>query len=93
MAVTITKREDGLIEAKCDKSKYILLIDRETCVGAATCVALAGLTFKLDELSKVVVLEGDWDQDEMVLAAAQSCPVFAISILDKDTGLKVFPMD
>jgi len=93
MAVTITKRVDGLIEAKSDNSKYILLIDREACVGAATCVALAGLTFALDSESKVVFLEGDWDQDEMVLAAAQSCPVFAISILDKETGLKVFPID
>ena len=93
MAVTITKREDGLLEAKCDKSKYLLLIDRETCVGAATCIALAGLTFGLDSENKVVVLDNDWDPDDMILAAAQSCPVFAISVLDKDTGLKVFPMD
>ena len=48
MAVTITKKENGLIEATSDKSKYILLIDRETCVGAASCVAVAGLTFEMD---------------------------------------------
>ena len=93
MAVTITKKENGLIEAKCDKSKYILLIDRDVCVGATSCVAVAGLTFEMDSENKVVVLEGDWDQDDLILAAAQSCPVFAISIIDKETGLKVFPMD
>lgn len=93
MAVTITKKENGLIEATSDKSKYILLIDRETCVGAASCVAVAGLTFDMDGENKVVVLDGDWDTDEMILASAQSCPVFAISIIDKESGLKVFPAD
>jgi ferredoxin len=93
MAVTITKKENGFIEATSDTSKYIVVIDRDTCVGAATCVAVAGQTFDMDGESKVVVLEGDWDSDEMILAGAQSCPVFAISIIDKETGLKVFPAD
>lgn len=93
MAVTITKKENGLVEAKCDKSKYIILIDREACIGAASCVAVAGLTFEMDSENKVVTLDQDWDSDDMILAAAQSCPVFAISIVDKETGLKIFPAD
>jgi ferredoxin len=76
-----------------DKSKYIILIDRETCIGAGPCVAVAGKTFFLDKENKASILEGEWDEDDMILAAAQSCPVFAITIIDKETGLKVFPTE
>lgn len=73
------------------KSKYRLEIDREACIGAASCVAIAGQTFTLDEENKVLIVEGDWDSDEMVLAAAQSCPVFAIKVFDNETGAQIFP--
>jgi ferredoxin len=76
-----------------DKSKFIISIDRDVCIGAGPCVAVAGRTFNLDDENKAYLMEGDWDDDDMILAAAQSCPVFAISIVDKETGLKIFPSD
>ena len=72
-------------------SKYIIEVDQEVCIGAASCVAIAGTTFKLDAANKVIIVEGDWDSDELILAAAQSCPVFAIKIKDATTGRQIFP--
>jgi ferredoxin len=31
------------------------------------------------------------DEDDIILASAQSCPVFAIAIKDKETGEQIFP--
>ena len=33
-----------------------IVIDRDTCIGAATCVVLAGKTFALDEEGKVYIV-------------------------------------
>lgn len=77
--------------AKSPKSKYIIEIDKDACIGAASCIAIAGKTFKLDENNKVLILEGEWDDDDMIMAAAQSCPVFAISIKNAETGAVIFP--
>ena len=92
MAVTVTKSADGKTQqAKSEKSKYLVEIDRDVCIGAASCVAIAANSFKLDEQNKVLILEDDWDSDELLLAAAQSCPVFAIKIKDAATGKQIFP--
>lgn len=92
MATQITTSEDKKIQSATNSvSKYRIEIDREVCIGAASCVAIAGATFSLDEENKVLMVEGDWDSDEMVLAAAQSCPVFAIKVFDNETGRQIFP--
>lgn len=36
-----------------------IAVDRDACIGAASCVALASLTFALDEEGKVFVLNQD----------------------------------
>lgn len=92
MTTTITKSaDDNTHSATTINSKYRLEIDREACIGAASCVAIAGNTFTLDEANKVLIIEGDWDTDEIVLAAAQSCPVFAIKVFENETGKQIFP--
>ena len=56
-------------------------VDRDLCIGAATCAAIASKTFGLDEHSKAIILDtAGEDQDEQVLEAAKSCPVIAIII-------------
>lgn len=70
---------------------YYITIDRDLCIGAATCVAIAPLTFNLDEDAKAIMLDstgGDSSQD--VLDAAKSCPTAAI-ILEDEAGSKVYP--
>lgn len=73
------------------KSKYKVIIKKELCIGAAACEALASNTFGMDQDNIAYLKEGEWDEDELILAAAQSCPVFAIIILDLETGKQIFP--
>ena len=65
-------------------------VDRDLCIGAGTCEVLASKTFALDNEGKVVILEGGDDSDQDIIDAAQSCPVFAIKIYDKD-GKLIYP--
>lgn len=70
---------------------YITKVLRDKCIGAASCVAVAPKTFKLDSENKAVVLTGDHDEDQAILLAAQSCPTAAIEVYDQD-GKKVWPL-
>jgi len=83
-----------------------LLVDRDTCIGAASCVAVYPEVFELDEENKAVLnledgkhtseetdvtaLNVERVDDESLMVAAQSCPVAAIYLYDQD-GNKVFP--
>ncbi|MBI3115290.1 MAG: ferredoxin [Candidatus Kerfeldbacteria bacterium] len=69
-----------------------IIVDRDLCIGAASCVAMAGGTFELDEENKAVVKLPAGDNDEKILLAAKSCPVFAITLEDED-GKRVYPED
>lgn len=70
---------------------YFIEIDRDLCIGAATCVAIAPNTFNLDSDAKAIVLEkAGGDSDETVLDAAKSCPTAAI-ILENENGERVYP--
>ena len=64
-------------------------IIRGKCIGAATCTVYAPNTFDLDNESIAVIKEGDWDKLEKIIAAAESCPVYAIEVYK--SGEKVYP--
>ncbi len=68
-----------------------IVVDREKCIGAASCIGVASNVFELDEENKVVVIDQYGADDETILRAAQSCPVKAISLEDEDTGEVIFP--
>lgn len=66
-------------------------VDRDLCIGAATCVAIAPKTFLLDSEAKAVYLETtSEDTDGTILDAAKGCPVAAIIIEDQN-GNRIFP--
>lgn len=78
-------------------------VDRELCIGAASCLALLPEVFELDEEGKAVIksLMGDktseWTdyknlpvEAQMILEAARSCPTNAI-IIEDDNGNQVYP--
>lgn len=66
-------------------------IDRNVCIGAAPCTAMAPHTFGLDSEGKAVVLAtADQDSTDTILNAARACPVSAIIVKDQD-GKQVFP--
>ena len=66
-------------------------VDRDLCIGAATCVAIAPQTFVLDSEAKAIILAStDQDADSVIIDAAKGCPVAAI-IIEDDKGQKIFP--
>lgn len=70
---------------------YEVTVDRDLCIGAATCAALAPSTFNLDNEAKAIILDSAGaDDDEAVLEAAKACPVAAITLKDS-SGAVVYP--
>lgn len=71
--------------------KYKVWVDRELCIGAATCIAVAPNTFELDNEAKAVVLEtADKDTIETIIESAKACPVAAV-IIEDEKGKRIFP--
>jgi ferredoxin len=71
--------------------KLKVWVDRNLCIGAATCVAVAPQTFLLDEEAKAVILETtDADLDQTIIDGAKACPVAAI-IIEDENGNRIFP--
>lgn len=77
--------------------KYKVKVDRDLCIGAASCVAVAPNTFELDAEGKAVVKKKDGTMTSDFVAyediaddavniehAAKSCPVNAIIIVEVD---------
>lgn len=83
-----------------------IVVDRQLCIGAATCVVMAGDVFELDNENKAIIkrkkgkrdsgpatradLEGEGVTDEQLLLAAQSCPTKAIALYDEE-GKQIYP--
>jgi len=78
-------------------SKYKVKVDRDLCIGAASCVAVAPKTYELDGEGKAVMLKkdesktSDWtfyddinDIPDNILNGARSCPVDAVIIVEVD---------
>jgi len=76
---------------------YKVKVDRELCIGAASCVAVAPNAFDLDSEGKAVIKKKDGsqtsdfvnysdinDNEANILNAAKSCPVNAIVIVEVD---------
>lgn len=87
------------------KYKYIK-VDRDLCIGAASCIAVYPEIFELDGEAKAVLLKKDGTKtseqtsvdllscenvdDDKLLLAAQSCPTAAIFLYGED-GMQVYP--
>ncbi len=76
---------------------YKVKVDRDLCIGAASCVAVAPNTFELDGEGKAVIKKKDGSQtseyvnyvdiddtETNIEHAAKSCPVNAIIIVEVD---------
>ncbi len=71
--------------------KLKIWVDRDLCIGAATCIAVAPKTFLLDSQAKAVILDSvDQEEDSVIIDSAKSCPVAAI-IIEDDKGNRIFP--
>ena len=67
-----------------------IVVDRDLCIGAASCVAIAPGVFELDSENKAVMFNAEGADAETILLAAQSCPTRAIFLYDED-GNQLFP--
>ncbi|MBI2414525.1 ferredoxin [candidate division WWE3 bacterium] len=64
---------------------YKVAIDKNACIGAATCVVIAPKAFVLDKDGVVEALSTVLDHtDEELIQAAKSCPTQAIKLLDEN---------
>ena len=75
---------------KPDSNISKIVVNRDICIGVASCVAVADTTFKLDAEAKAIVIDPNVSDDQTILMAAQTCPVQAILLFDK-TGKQIFP--
>lgn len=66
---------------------YLPMIDHDLCSAHGDCVEIAPAVFRLDETAEVI----GSGPDELIMAAAESCPSLAISVVDSETGATVFP--
>ena len=83
-----------------------IVVNRDLCIGAASCITIAGEVFELDGENKAVMLLKSGQRnsgpalkndlfnesvsDETILSAAQSCPTKAILLYD-DEGNQIYP--
>jgi ferredoxin len=68
-----------------------IVVDRDMCIGAAPCVAIAGAVFQLDEEGKAIIIDEQGADDETIKLAAEACPVRAIILFDKEGGQQIYP--
>jgi ferredoxin len=78
------------IRNRADSKIGKIVIDRDLCIGAASCIAVSGATYELDNENKAIVTSAEAIDDETLLMSAQSCPTKAILLFDKE-GVQVFP--
>ena len=71
--------------------KLKITVDLNVCVGNAMCETFATHTFALNEDRQSSVADAAGDPEELVLEAAENCPVSAITVADADTGEQLFP--
>jgi ferredoxin len=74
-------------------AKYRIVIDRDLCVGDKQCWDKAPDTFEIDDNDKAFVKDPEGNWPEYVRAAAEGCPIEAISIYDVETGERVWPTE
>ncbi|KXK12216.1 MAG: Ferredoxin [Microgenomates bacterium OLB23] len=72
-------------------NKLTVVVDRDLCIGAATCLAIAPQVFVLDNEAKAIILStADGADDAAVIDAARGCPTAAITVHD-ESGAQIFP--
>jgi ferredoxin len=75
---------------RADSNISKIVIDRDLCIGAASCLAVSSTTYELDGETKAIVTGPDVVDDATLLMSAESCPTKAILLFDKE-GKQVYP--
>jgi ferredoxin len=72
------------------RNRISIAVDRTLCFGFGDCVDSAPQVFALDDEDKAVVIDPDGASSDLIVEAAQNCPVDAIVVLDED-GEQIYP--
>ncbi|MBI4224931.1 MAG: ferredoxin [Candidatus Sungbacteria bacterium] len=83
-------QEDNQLPPKKTLKIGKIIVDRNLCIGAASCIAVAPGVFELDSENKAIVYNDKGADAETILLAAQSCPTQAILIFDEE-GNQIYP--
>lgn len=79
---------------RADSNISKIVVDRDLCIGAASCIAVSGETWELDNENKAVIVGAgsgaNAADDATLMMSAESCPTKAIFLYDK-AGVKIFP--
>ncbi len=67
-----------------------IVVDRQGCIGAQSCVVVAPGVFQMDDENLAYVVDPDSEDEDTILMAAQSCPTLAVILYDED-GVQIFP--
>lgn len=78
------------IRKRADSKIGKIVIDRDLCIGAASCLAVSSTTYELDNENKAVVVGPDAIDDATLIMSAESCPTKAILLFGTD-GQQIFP--
>ena len=63
------------------------VVDEHECALHGDCAEVAPQVFRIDDIAVVI----ETGPDELIMAAAESCPSVAISVIDESTGKQVYP--
>lgn len=69
-----------------------IIVDRNKCIGARSCVFMAPGVFAMDDKNLAYIVDPDAADDDMLMMSAQSCPVHAIELFGEN-GEKLFPRE
>lgn len=67
-----------------------IVVDRDLCIAAVSCMAVAAEVWELDGENKIIVKDANAIDDATLIASAEACPTKAISLFDA-SGAQVFP--
>jgi ferredoxin len=71
--------------------KLRVWVDPQICVGNAMCETIATRTFRLNENRQSEAVDPAGDSVELIMEAAENCPVSAIFVEDAESGERLFP--
>ena len=72
-------------------SKLKTVVDKKRCIASGDCVETAPSVFAFDVAGKSEVIDQRGAADATIVAAARSCPVKAITVVDEESGTQLFP--
>ena len=73
-------------------AKLSITVNKLRCIASGDCIENAPGVFQFDADDKSEVFNPTGAPDDVIVAAARSCPAKAITVVNEDTGAQLFPL-